>query len=180
MPCYRWGASGHKPYECSYLINRFQCNNCNRTGHKALVCFQPRLRGRGRTAFQPRGSSHTQRRTHNSFQPLRVSSGKFTRFLLREVSGLQLSHYIKESEFTSSGFIVHAIQNVSPIQYTVEVNSTPISMIVNSGSCYSLLNFDWWNRVGRPILCQGPILKHVSRNFIPVFGVANVEVRLSN
>ena len=67
MPCYRCAASGHKFYECSYFINRLQCNNCNRTGHKALVCCQPRQRGRGRTAFQPQGSSHTQRGTPNSF-----------------------------------------------------------------------------------------------------------------
>ena len=51
---------------------------------------------------------------------------------------------------------------------------------LDSGSCYSLLNSDWWNRLGRPILRQGTILKEVSRNLIPVLGVANFEVRLSN
>ena len=52
-------------------------------------------------------------------------------------------------------------------------------MEVDSGSCYSLLNSDWWNRLGRPLLRQGPIFKAVSRNIIPVLGIANVEVRLN-
>ena len=52
-------------------------------------------------------------------------------------------------------------------------------MEVDSGSCYSLLNSDWWNRLGRPVLRRGPILKDISRNIIPVLGIANVEVRLN-
>ena len=52
-------------------------------------------------------------------------------------------------------------------------------MEVDSGSCYSLLNSDWWNRLGRPLLRQGPLLQDVSRNIIPVLGVANVEVQLN-
>ena len=52
-------------------------------------------------------------------------------------------------------------------------------MEVDSGSCYSLLNSDWWNRLGRPVLRRGPILKDVSRNIIPVLGIANVEFRLN-
>ena len=120
-----------------------------------------------------------QRGTLNSFQPRRVSSFRFNRFPRRGVSGSQRSHYTEESESTSSVLTVHAIQNVPPIQYTVEVNGTPISMEVDSGSCYSLLNSDWWNRLGRPVLRRGPILKDVSRNIIPVLGIANVDVRLS-
>ena len=93
---------------------------------------------------------------------------------------MQQSHYIEESESTLSVLTGHAIQNVPPIHFTVEVNGTPISMEVDSGSFYSLLNSDWWNRLGRPLLRQGPILKNVSRNIIPVLGIANVEVQLSN
>ena len=142
MPCYRCGLSGHKPYECSYFIYRFHCDNCNKTGHKALVCCQPRRRGKGRTAFQPRGLSHTQRGTPNSFESRRVSLSRFTRFPWRGVSGPQQSHYTEESESTSSVFTVHAIQNVFFIQYTVDIKNTPISMEVDSGSCFSFLNSD--------------------------------------
>ena len=70
-------------------------------------------------------------------------------------------------------------QTFPPIQYTVEVNGSPISMEVYSGSCYSLLNSDWWNRLGRPVLRRDPILKDVSQNFIAVLGIANIEVRLN-
>ena len=179
QPCYRCGTSRHNPFECNYFTKGLQFNNCGRRGHKALVCCQHRQRGRGRSTFQPRGSAHTQRGSPNSFQPRRVSSNRFTSFPQRGFSGLQQSHYTEESESTSSVLTVHAIQNVPPIQYTVEVNGTPISMEVDLGSCYSLLNSDWWNRLGRPVLRRGPILKDVSRNIIPVLGIANVEVRLN-
>ena len=75
--------------------------------------------------------------------------------------------------------MIHAIHNVPLIQYTVEVNGTPISIKVYSGSCYSLLNSDWWNRLGRPVLYLGPILKDVSRKIILVLEISNVEVRLN-
>ena len=66
------------------------------------------------------------------------------------------------------------------MQYKVEVNDTLISMEVDSDSCYSLLNSDWWNRLGRLVLRRGPILRDVSRNTIPVLGIVNVEVRLND
>ena len=144
---FRCGTSKHKPYKCRYFINRLQCNNCKRTKHKALVCCQPRQRERGRTTFQTRCSFHTQRGTSNYFQPRRVSSGRLHRFPMRGVSGLQQSHYTEESDSTKSVLTVHAIQNVPPILYTVEVNGTPMNMKVDSGSLYSFLNPDWWNRL---------------------------------
>lgn len=64
--------------------------------------------------------------------------------------------------------------------YTVEVNGTPINMEVDSGSCYSLLDMDWWKRLGCPLLRQGPTLRDVSKNLIPVLGIANVDVKLKN
>ena len=53
-------------------------------------------------------------------------------------------------------------------------------MEVDSGLCYSLLNSDWWNRLGRLVFRRGPILKDVSQNVILVLGIANVEVRLNS
>ena len=123
QPCYRCGTSGHNPFKCNYVTQRLQCNNCGQSGQKALVCYQPRQRGRGRSTFQSRGSTLTQRGTLNSFQPRRVSSNRFTSFPRREVSGLQHSHYTEESESTSSVLTVHAIQNVPTIEYTVEINA---------------------------------------------------------
>ena len=81
---------------------------------KALVCHQPRQRKRGRNAFQPRCLAHTQRGTPNSFQPRRVSLGRFNRFPRHGGSGLKQSHYTEESESTSLVPTVHAIQNVPP------------------------------------------------------------------
>ena len=52
-------------------------------------------------------------------------------------------------------------------------------MEVDSGSCFSLLNSCWWRRLGKPLLRQGPLLRDVSRNVIPVLGMANVLVKLN-
>ena len=164
QPCYRCGTSGHNSVECNYFTQRLLCNNCGQRGHKALVCHQPRQRGRGITTYQPRGSAQTQRGTPNFFQPRRVSSNRFIRFPRRGVSGSQQSHYTEESVSISLILTIYAIQTVSPIKYTAEVNGTPISMKVDSGSCYFLLNSDGWNRLGRPVLHRGPILKDVLQN----------------
>ena len=174
QPCYRWGTSWHNPFVCNYLTQLLQWYNCGQRGHKALVCHQPRQQGRGGSTFQLRCFAHTQRGTPNSFQPRRVSLNRFTRYFRRGVSGSQQFHYTKESESTLSVFTIYAIQSVPSIQYTVKVNGTPISIEVDSRSCYSLLNSDWWNRLGRPVLRRGPILKDVSLNIIPVLGIANV------
>ena len=52
-------------------------------------------------------------------------------------------------------------------------------MEVDSGSCCSLFNSDWWNRLGKPVLRRGSIFKDDSRNLIPVLGIPNVEERLN-
>ena len=72
--------------------------------------------------FQLQGSTFIQRRTLNSFQPRRVSSGRFNRFLRCKVSGSQQYHYTEKSESTTSVFTVHAIQNVPP--YSIQSMST--------------------------------------------------------
>ena len=60
---------------------------------KALVCYQPRQRGRGRTTFKPRGSAHTQRGIPNSFQPRRVSLNRFASFPRRGLRFAAFSLY---------------------------------------------------------------------------------------
>lgn len=72
------------------------------------------------------------------------------------------------------------IQNVFFIQYTVEVIGTLISMEFDFRFCYSFLNSDWRNRLGQFILRQGLILKDISRNVIPVLGIAKVDDKLNN
>ena len=59
-----------------------------------------------------------------------------------------------------------------------EVNNLPITMELDSGSCYSLLNSEHWKQLGKPELKKGPELRDVSRTTIPVFGIAYVDVRL--
>ena len=51
-------------------------------------------------------------------------------------------------------------------------------MELDSGSCYSLLNSEHWKQLGQPELIKGPELRDVSRNAIPVLGIAYVDVRL--
>ena len=73
----------------------------------------------------------------------------------------------------------HSIENVPPITYNVEVNGLPISMELDSGSCYSLINSEHWKQLGKPELAKEPELRDVSRNAIPVLGISFVDVRLN-
>ena len=73
---------------------------------------------------------------------------------------------------------VHSIKNVPLITYNVEVNGLPITMELDSCSCYSLLNSEHWKQLGKPELKKGFELRDVSRNAMPVLGIAYVDVRL--
>ena len=73
---------------------------------------------------------------------------------------------------------VHSIDNVPLITYNVEVNRLLITMELDSGSCYSLLNTEHWKQLGKPELTKGPDLRGVLQHSIPVLGIAYVDVRL--
>ena len=178
QPCYRCVTSRHKLYKCDYFTERIKCNNCNIIEHKASVCSQPRRRKRGKSAFQPWGSAQIQRWKPNSFQPLRVSSGRFTRFLRRGVSGLQQSYSTEELESTSLVLTVYAIQNVPSKQYTVEINNTNQH---GSGLLFILFSFQFRLVESSRSTYTTPRsdLKDVSQNVKPVFGIAYVEVKLN-
>ena len=87
------------------------------------------------------------------------------------------SNHVDDS---TSGYImiVHSIENVLPITYNVEVNGLLITIKIDSGSCYSNLNSEHWKQLSKPKLTKGPELRDVSRNSIPVFNIAYVDVRL--
>ena len=73
---------------------------------------------------------------------------------------------------------VYSIENIPPITYKVKINRLSIEMKLDSGSYYSLLNSDHWKQLGQPELANRPELRDVSRNSIPVLGMAYVEVRI--
>ena len=66
------------------------------------------------------------------------------------------------------------------ITYNVEVDGLPITMELDSGFCYILLNSEHWKQLGKPELKKGFELRDVSRNAIPVLGIAYVDVRLND
>ena len=186
QPCYRCGTSGHQSYQCEYLTKGFICFNCQKIGHRSSMCFQPQRHTRSKSVTVSRDSSNsawklsifstaawfpTSARLPTSWvwqASLSVVAEVLTNLTILK-SPNQLRQFLRFMRFRT--FLQY--------KYTVEVNGTPISMEVDSGSCYSLLNSDWWNRLGRPLLRQGPTLKDVSRNIIPVLGIANVDVKLN-
>lgn len=147
--CTRCGASNHKPEDCFYLIRKLQCRNCNRIGHKANMC--------------------------NSRRNMLKTSSEL-KDQLSSKPPLSKAHYTETDDTGDTVMTVHAIENVPPIFYTVEVNNVAIKMEVDSGSGYSLLSSTQWERLGKPILRKGPELKDVNRQPVPVLGMAYVDV----
>ena len=95
----------------------------------------------------------------------------------QDVDASDASNHVGDST-SGSIMTLHSIENVLPITYNVEVNCLPIKMEFDSGSCYSLLNSEHWKQLNKPELKKGPELRDVSRNAIPVLGIAYVDVRL--
>ena len=87
------------------------------------------------------------------------------------------SNHVDDST-SSSIMTVHSIENFPPITYKVEINKFQIAMELDLGSCHSLLNSEHWKQLGQPKLAKWPELRDLSHNFIPVLGMAYVEVRL--
>ena len=96
---------------------------------------------------------------------------------LQDSNASDAFNHVDEST-SGSIMTVHSIENVLPITYNVEVNGLSITIKLDSGSCYSLLNSEHWKQLGKPELKKGPELRDVSRNAIPVLGIAYVDVRL--
>ena len=185
VPCERCGKRGHLPEKYYFLTQQLTCNRCGRVGHKATVC----------KSRPPSPSSQPQHKTSDTSRSAsknwRAKSSNKNCLPFRDRSS---SHHVNETESldsdasdssnhvddSASGFIitVHSIENVSPITYNVELNSLPITMELDSGSCYSLLNSEHCKQLGKPELTKGPKLRDVSRNSIPVLGIAYVDVRV--
>ena len=115
-----------------------------------------------RTQFRGRSSSHQVNDTDSQGETEELS---------------ETSNHVDST--TSSIMTFHSIENVPPITYNVEVNGLPISMELDSGSCYSLINSEHWKQLGKPELAKEPELRDVSRNAIPVLGISFVDVRLN-
>ena len=89
----------------------------------------------------------------------------------------ETSNHVDDST-SSSIMTVYSIESVPPITYNVEVNDLTLTMEIDSGSCYSIINSKYWQQLGQPELAKGTELRDVSRNCIPVIGMAYVDVRL--
>ena len=89
----------------------------------------------------------------------------------------ETSNHVDDST-SSSIMTVYSIEGVPPITYKEEVNDLTLTMEIDSGSCYSILNSEYWQQLGQPELAKGPELRDVSRNCIHVLGMAYVDVRL--
>ena len=67
---------------------------------------------------------------------------------------------------------LHLIENVLTITYKVEVNGLKIAIKLDLSSCYNLLNSEQWIQLGKLQLAKKLDLRDVSRNSIPVLGMA--------
>ena len=185
VPCHRCGLRGHQPEQCFFLTRKLTCNKCGDVGHKAVMCrnnSQHKLQDSSKSS-----ATNWRAETSSNEHYSRDRSGNYS----RDRSTL---HHVNDSEpqdqFDSSNYVddstsnsvmtIHSIENVPPITYNVQINGVTITMELDSGSCYSLLNSNYWKQLGRPELVKGPELRDVSRNELPVLGIAYVNVCLKD
>ena len=149
--CQCCGWRGHQPEQCVFLIRNLTCHKCRNIGHNARMC-------RYNTQAKPQDSSKS------ASKNWRAETANNDRFKSGSQSRGRSPHHIDDTEAqdnsdaynhvddstSSSIMTVHSIENVPPITYKVEVKGCPISMKLDSGSCYSLHNFEHWKQLGQP------------------------------
>ena len=180
VSCHRCGRRGHQPEQCFYLTRNLTCHKCGNVGHNARMC---RYDTQDKPQDSSKSASKNWRAETANNDPSKSGSQSRCRSPSYHIDDIEAQDNSDASnhvdDFTSSSIMmVHSIENVLPITYKVEVNGCPISMELDSGSCYILLNSKHWKQLGQPELAKGPELRDVSRNSIPVLGMAYVEVRL--
>ena len=174
------------PERCFFLTLNLTCNKCGRIGHKATVYkSQPQYKPLESTLKSSsknwRANTLNNDRSKSRSQPRGLSSShqvNDTELFNPDVSDVSDSSNHVDESTSNSIMTVHSIENVPQITYKVEINGLLIAMELDSGSCYSLLNSEQWKQLGKPELTKGPGLRDVSRNSIPVLGIAYVDVRL--
>ena len=163
-----------KPEQCFFLTWNFTCHKCGNVGHNSRMC-RYNIQDQFQDSFKFASENWRAETANND----RSKWGS-------QFRGRSPSHHIDDTEaqynsdasnhvddFTSSLIMtVHSMENVLPITYKVEVNECPISMELDSGLCYSYLNSEHWKQLGQPDLANRPELRDVSKNSIPVFGIA--------
>ena len=82
---------------------------------------------------------------------------------LQDFDASDPSNHVDDST-SGSIMTVNSNENVPLITYNVEINHLFITMELDSGSFYSLLNSERWKQLGKPELKKGPELRDVSRN----------------
>ena len=189
VSCHRCGRRGHQPEQCYFLTRNLTCHKCGNVGHNARMCrndFQHKPQDfskfssknwRTETSEKERSKSianNNRSQSQNQFRG-RPSSHHIDEIESQDIS--DASNQVDDST-SSSIMTVHSIENVPPITYKVQVNGLTLTMELDSGSCYSLLNSEHWKRLGQPELAKEPELRDVSPNSIPVLGMGYVDVRL--
>ena len=162
------------------FTHKLTCNKCGRVKHKATVCKTQSQHNAADTSRFSSKNSRAKTANNDRSQSRSQSRGRCSSHHVKDTETQDVSdasNHVDDST-SSSIMTVHSIVNVPPITYYVEVNGLPITLELDSGCCYSLLNSEHWKQLGKPELTKGPELRDVLRNAITVLGIAYVDVRL--
>src|SRR6266404_5574432 len=154
-PCYRCLGKGHEPNSC--WARDQKCFNCQSIGHIGKACKK---------------KSKTVRNVSDKNQ----GEGVVSDYESDEGS----SKYVRD-EYC---FAISNIDPRQPILMCFEINGVTCDLEMDSGSCNTLINSDYWNRIFQNDLnCKPeidsnklPVLRDYNGETIPILGVATVFV----
>ena len=152
------------------------CYNCGRKGQLAVICHSAKQGGgvRGHERGQRRGPGQRRGGTHGTRKPWSSQGNPSTGYVSKNNDDCCV--YSNDNDQVG---LVGIIDDSLPRPYSImlEMNGRDVGMVVDTGSCSTLLSEDVWKQLGNPKLHRdGRCLRSYTGHPVPVLGLAALKV----